>query len=360
MNDQVKIPCMFIRGGTSRGPYFLKSDLPSDINKRDKILLAAMGSPDLRQIDGLGGAEPVKSKVAIIDKSSEEGIDIDYYFAQVKIDKPIVDTKPSCGNILVGVGPYAIEKGLVEAKNGETSIIVRDKNTGMKIEQIVQTPNKQVQYDGNFKIDGVPTPGSPIKLKFLDIIGSQTNKLFPSGNKIDEIDNIKFTLIDCAVPMVIFKATDLGLKGSESFEELNENKTLIEKMNTIRIKIAKKVGLGDVANSVLPKTAIVIKPDKADIKSRYFMPWDCHPAYAVTGSMALLGACKSKNTICSEFYNNYSDNGEFEIEHPSGKLKLNFNIVYEKENIKDINVISTRNARLIMSGDVYIKKSLID
>jgi 4-oxalomesaconate tautomerase len=170
MNDQVKIPCMFIRGGTSRGPYFLKSDLPSDINKRDKILLAAMGSPDLRQIDGLGGAEPVKSKVAIIDKSSEEGIDIDYYFAQVKIDKPIVDTKPSCGNILVGVGPYAIEKGLVEAKNGETSVIVRDKNTGMKIEQIVQTPNKQVQYDGNFKIDGVPTPGSPIKLKFLDFI----------------------------------------------------------------------------------------------------------------------------------------------------------------------------------------------
>ena len=160
--------------------------------------------------------------------------------------------------------------------------------------------------------------------------------------------------------MVIFKATDLGLKGSESFEELNENKTLIEKMNTIRIKIAKEIGLGDVTNSVLPKTAIVIKPDQADIKSRYFMPWDCHPTYAVTGSMALLGACKSKDTICSEFYNDYSDNGEFEIEHPSGKLKINFNIVYENENIKDINVTSTRNARLIMSGDVYIKKSLID
>ena len=360
MNDQIKIPCMFIRGGTSRGPYFLKKDLPSDIIKRDKTLLAVMGSPDLRQIDGLGGAEPVKSKVAIIDKSKEDGIDVDYYFAQVKIDKPIVDTKPSCGNILVGVGPYAIEKGLVEAQDGETSVVVRDKNTGMKIEQIIQTPNKQVQYDGDFKIDGVPTPGSPIKLKFLNIIGSQTKKLFPSGNTLDTIDGINFTLVDCAVPMVIFKATDLGLSGNETFEELNKNKGLIEKMNNIRIKIAKEVGLGDVANSVIPKTAIVMKPEKGNIKSRYFMPWDCHPAYAVTGSMALLAACKSKKTICSEFYNDYSDSGKFSLEHPSGTLEIEFKIKYENDFIEDISVITTRNARLIMSGDVFVKKSLID
>ena len=360
MNDQIKIPCMFIRGGTSRGPYFLKKDLPSDIIKRDKTLLAVMGSPDLRQIDGLGGAEPVKSKVAIIDKSKEDGIDVDYYFAQVKIDKPIVDTKPSCGNILVGVGPYAIEKGLVEAQDGETSVVVRDKNTGMKIEQIIQTPNKQVQYDGDFKIDGVPTPGSPIKLKFLNIIGSQTKKLFPSGNTLDTIGGINFTLVDCAVPMVIFKATDLGLSGNETFEELNKNKGLIEKMNNIRIKIAKEVGLGDVANSVIPKTAIVMKPEKGNIKSRYFMPWDCHPAYAVTGSMALLAACKSKKTICSEFYNDYSDSGKFSLEHPSGTLEIEFKIKYENDFIEDISVITTRNARLIMSGDVFVKKSLID
>ena len=147
---------MFIRGGTSRGPYFLKKDLPDDISKRDKILLAVMGSPDVRQIDGLGGAEPVKSKVAIMDKSKEDGIDVDYYFAQVKIDEPIVDTKPSCGNILVGVGPYAIEKGLVSAQDGETTVIVRDKNTGMKIEQIVKTPNKNVEYEGNYFIYGFP------------------------------------------------------------------------------------------------------------------------------------------------------------------------------------------------------------
>ncbi len=360
MNDQIKIPCMFIRGGTSRGPYFLKDDLPSNPVERDKILLAVMGSPDLRQIDGLGGAEPVKSKVAIIDKSKEEGIDVDYYFAQVKIDKPIVDTKPSCGNILVGVGPYAIEKGLVRVQDGETAVVVRDKNTGMKIEQTIQTPNKQIQYDGDFKIDGVPTPGSPIKLKFLNIIGSQTKKLFPSGNPLDTIDGINFTLVDCAVPMVIFKAKDLGLSGNETFEVLDKNKVLIEKMNDVRIKIAKEVGLGDVTNSVIPKTAIVMKPEKGNIKSRYFMPWDCHPAYAVTGSMALLAACKSKKTICSEFYNDYSDNGKFSLEHPSGTLQIEFKIKYEKDFIEDISVITTRNARLIMSGDVFVKKSLID
>jgi len=360
MNDQIKIPCMFIRGGTSRGPYFLKEDLPSDVNKRDKTLLAVMGSPDIRQIDGLGGAEPVKSKVAIIDKSSEDGIDVDYYFAQVKIDQPIVDTKPSCGNILVGVGPYAIEKGLVKPNDGETSVVIRDKNTGMKIEQIVKTPGKKVQYDGDFKIDGVPTPGSPIRLKFLNIIGSQTNKLFPTGNKIDCIDGVNFTLIDCAVPMVIFKAKDLELNGSETFNELNKNKNIINRMNDIRIKIAREVGLGDVSNSVIPKTAIIMNSDEADIKSRYFMPWDCHPAYAVTGSMALLASCKSKDTICSEFYKDYTDTGNFSLEHPSGLLKIEFDIRYEQNEIKDISVTTTRNARLIMSGKKKKKKSLID
>ena len=359
MSDQIKIPCIFMRGGTSRGPYFLKKDLPEDITKRDKILLAVMGSPDIRQIDGLGGAEPVKSKVAIIDKSKEDGIDVDYYFAQVKIDKPIVDTKPSCGNILVGVGPYAIEKGLVDAKDGETSVIVRDKNTGMKIEQIVKTPNKVIQYEGDCFIDGVPTPGSPIKLKFLNIIGSQTKKLFPTGNSLDQIDGINFTLIDCAVPMVIFKSSELGLKDNETFEKLDADKNLINKMDTIRIKIAKEVGLGDVANSVIPKTAIVNSSNSADISSRYFMPWNCHPAYAVTGSMALLAACKSKNTVCSEFYSNFSESGPFSLEHPSGLLKINYEVNYKNEMIEDIKVTTVRNARLIMSGNVFVKKSLL-
>jgi 2-methylaconitate cis-trans-isomerase PrpF len=165
-----------MRGGTSRGPYFIKSDLPDDIPTRDKVLLAAMGSPDNRQIDGLGGADPVKSKVAIVSKSDEAGVDVNYHFAQVKIDEPIVDTKPSCGNMLIGVGPFSIERGLVEAQDGLTKVVIRDVNTGMKIEETVRTPNKIVSYEGDLKIDGVPNPGSPVDLSFLEVIGSKTKK----------------------------------------------------------------------------------------------------------------------------------------------------------------------------------------
>ncbi len=168
----------------------IKSDLPEDIETRDKVLLAAMGSPDNRQIDGLGGADPVKSKVAIVSKSDEAGVDVNYHFAQVKIDEPIVDTKPSCGNMLIGVGPFSIERGLVEAQDGLTKVIIRDVNTGMKIEETVRTPNKIVSYEGDLKIDGVPNPGSPVDLNFLEVIGSKTKKLFPTGNKIDKINGI--------------------------------------------------------------------------------------------------------------------------------------------------------------------------
>ena len=217
MSDQVKIPCMFIRGGTSRGPYFLKNDLPSDVKKRDKILLAAMGSPDLRQIDGLGGAEPVKSKVAIIDKSSEEGIDVDYYFAQVKIDKPIVDTKPSCGNILVGVGPYAIEKGLVEAKNSETSIIVRDKNTGMKIEQIIhRTRNGGGELVSLMKNSSAFFSPASSAIEMLESFLFNQKKLLPCSAYLS--GQYGFKDIFVGVPVII------GKNGIEKIVELKLSK----------------------------------------------------------------------------------------------------------------------------------------
>ncbi|MBL6758135.1 MAG: 4-oxalomesaconate tautomerase, partial [Pelagibacteraceae bacterium] len=231
MSDQLKIPCIFMRGGTSRGPYFIKSDLPEDIETRDKVLLAAMGSPDNRQIDGLGGADPVKSKVAIVSKSDEAGVDVNYHFAQVKIDEPIVDTKPSCGNMLIGVGPFSIERGLVEAQDGLTKVIIRDMNTGMKIEETVRTPNKIVSYEGDLKIDGVPNPGSPVDLNFLEVIGSKTKKLFPTGNKIDKINGIECSMVDSAMPVLFFRASDFGVTGNESHIELNQKQDLIDKMN---------------------------------------------------------------------------------------------------------------------------------
>ena len=346
-----------MRGGTSRGPYFLKNDLPDDENQRNKILLAVMGSPDVRQIDGMGGADPVKSKVAMVSKSEENGIDVNYHFAQVKIDEPIVDTKPSCGNMLIGVGPFAIERGLVKAQEGQTQVIIRDVNTGMKIEEIIQTPNKQVSYDGDFQIDGVPNNGTPVEIRFLDSIGSKTKKLFPTGNKIDKINGKECSLVDAAMPVVFFRATDFGLTGNESYIELNENKKLINEMSDIRIELGKRIGFGDVSKSVIPKVALVSKADKGSIKSRYFMPWTCHNGYAITGSICLMAASKSRETICSEFYSDYSENGIFEIEHPTGISKINFEIEYKDNEINNLIAGTTRHARLLMSGDVYIQKS---
>ncbi|MBL60780.1 MAG: 4-oxalomesaconate tautomerase [Candidatus Pelagibacter sp.] len=359
MSDQIKIPCLFMRGGTSRGPYFLKSDLPNDINQRNKVLLAAMGSPDVRQIDGLGGADPVKSKVAIISKSDEKNVDVNYYFAQVKIDEPIVDTKPSCGNMLVGVGPASIEKGLIKAKNDQTKIVIRDVNTGMKIEEIVQTPGGEVSYDGDLKIDGVPNTGTPVKIRFLESIGAKTKKLFPTGNKVDNINGKDCSLVDAAMPVVFFRAVDFGVTGNETYYELNQNKKLIEEMEQIRIELGKRIGFGDVSKSVIPKVALISRPDKGNIKSRYFMPWSCHNGYAITGSICLLAASKSKDTICSDFYSDYSDKGNFKIEHPTGISNLNFEIEYKNNEIKNLVASTTRHARLIMSGYVHIQKSLL-
>jgi len=346
-----------MRGGTSRGPYFLKNDLPEDEHQRNKTLLAVMGSPDVRQIDGMGGADPVKSKVAMVSKSEENGIDVNYHFAQVKIDEPIVDTKPSCGNMLIGVGPFAIERGLVKAQEGQTKVIIRDVNTGMKIEEIIQTPNKQVSYDGDFQIDGVPNNGTPVEIRFLDSIGSKTKKLFPTGNKIDKINGKECSLVDAAMPVVFFRATDFGLMGNESYIELNENKKLINEMSDIRIELGKRIGFGDVSKSVIPKVALVSKADKGSIKSRYFMPWTCHNGYAITGSICLMAASKSRETICSEFYSDYSEKGIFEIEHPTGISKINFEIEYKDNEINNLIAGTTRHARLLMSGDVYIQKS---
>ena len=359
MNDQLKIPCIFMRSGTSRGPYFLKDDLPEDIKTRDKVLLAVMGSPDNRQIDGLGGAEPVTSKVAIISKSDEEGIDVNYQFAQVKIDEPIVDTKPSCGNILVGVGPYSIEKGLVEAQEGSTKVVIRDVNTGMKIEELVRTPNKIVTYEGDLKIDGVPNLGSPIDINFLEVIGSKTKKLFPTGNKIDVIDGIECSMVDSAMPMLLFRAKDFGLTGNESHLELNQKQDLIDKMNNIRIKVGKMIGFGDVTKSVIPKIALLSKSETGSIRSRYFMPWKCHSSHAITGTVCLATASKSKGTICNDFYSDFSDEGEFAVEHPTGSLKIKVKIKREGEEIVDVVATTTRHARLIMSGEVQIQKSLL-
>ncbi|MBL6758728.1 MAG: 4-oxalomesaconate tautomerase, partial [Pelagibacteraceae bacterium] len=263
------------------------------------------------------------------------------------------------GNMLIGVGPFSIERGLVEAQDGLTKVIIRDVNTGMKIEETVRTPNKIVSYEGDLKIDGVPNPGSPVDLNFLEVIGSKTKKLFPTGNKIDKINGIECSMVDSAMPVLFFRASDFGVTGNESHIELNQKQDLIDKMNEIRIEVGKRIGFGDVSKSVIPKVALLSKADKGSIKSRYFMPWQCHNAYAITGTICLATAAKSKGTICNEYYDDFSDEGFFEIEHPTGISKVKVRVTREGEEIVDLVATTTRHARLIMSGEVHIQKSLL-
>src|SRR5437763_10555948 len=215
MSDLVGTPVIFMRGGTARGPFFKAADLPQDTAERDRVLLAAMGSPDPRQIHGLGGADTLTSKVAIVSKSTRPGVDVDYLFAQVDIGKPIVDTAPSCGNMLAGVAPFAIETGMMPADDGETHVMIFNINTEARIEAVVQTPGRAVQYSGNARIDGVPGTAAPIILNFMDVVGSVSGEMLPTDNVRDVIDGIDVTCIDVAMPMIMMRAKDLGISGYE-------------------------------------------------------------------------------------------------------------------------------------------------
>jgi 4-oxalomesaconate tautomerase len=240
-----QLQCMWMRGGTSKGAYFLASDLPRNEKERDAILLRVMGSPDRRQIDGLGGADSLTSKVAIICKSATSEADIDFLFAQIGIDKPLVDTMPNCGNILAGVGPFAIERGLVEAGKIETRVRIRTINTGTLVEVVVQTPGGIVEYEGSEAIDGVPGTAAPISINFMDAAGSVCGSLLPTGNESDVISGVRVTCIDNGMPVVVMAAADLGCTGYESCNDLEANSTLRRRLEDLRFAAGLKMGLGD-------------------------------------------------------------------------------------------------------------------
>ena len=228
-----------------------------DAAARDRVLLAAMGSPDVRQIDGLGGADTLTSKVAIVSKSTRPGVDVDYLFAQVDIGKPIVDTAPSCGNMLAGVAPFAIETGMFPAADGETQVMIFNVNTEARIEAIVQTPG-EVQYTGDARIDGVPGTAAPIVLNFMDVVGSVSGKMLPTGNPRDVIDGIEVTCIDVAMPMIMMRAKDFGLTGYEGRAEINANKALFARIEPIRLEAGRRMGFGDVSDKVIPKVGLLV------------------------------------------------------------------------------------------------------
>lgn len=354
---QIAIPCLMMRGGTSKGPYFNARDLPLEINARDQALLAAMGSPDDRQIDGLGGADSLTSKVAIVAKSARPGVDVDYTFAQVAIGQGAVETGPSCGNMLAGVGPYAIETGLVQADDGETTVIIHDVNTGSRIEAVVQTPDGQVTYAGAASVDGVPGAAAPVQLNFTGISGSKTDALLPTGQAKETIQGLEVSLVDAATPMVLVRAADLGLTGQESRDGINANKALFARIEAIRIEAGARMGLGDVSDKVIPKVGLLSQPTAGGaIRSIYLTPWSAHAAHAVTGALCIASATAIEGSIAHALAEPQSTANirNVGVEHPSGQIAIQLASTGAGMDLKIVKAGVIRTARLIMRGEVMI------
>lgn len=353
-----RIPCTLMRGGTSKGPYFLAGDLPAEAAARDRLLLAAMGSPHARQIDGIGGGDTLTSKAVIVNRSSRPGIDIEYLFAQVSVETATVDTTPNCGNMLAGVGPFAIESGLVAATDPATSLRILNVNTGKLVEAIIQTPGGQVTYDGDARIDGVPGSGAPIQLNFRDATGAKTGRLFPTGNRIDLIEGVEVSCLDFATPLIFVPAALLGVSGHETKAALDANSELKSRLESIRLQIAERGGFGDVREKVLPKIALVASPrGRAVIASRYFTPWNCHSAYAVTGALCLSAAALIPGTVVQRLARpSPSDPYLVTIEQPAGTLDIRLhvvgNIAADAPDIASAGLI--RTARKLFKGNVLV------
>ena len=359
---QTAIPFHFMRGGTSRGPYLNRADLPADQDKLAEVLIAMVGSGHPLNIDGIGGGAAVTTKVAMLSPSEDDWADVDYFFAQVSVETKLVDFKPTCGNILVGVGPAAIEMGLVAPTGDVTAVKIRAVNTGAKVLARVQTPGGQVSYEGDAAIDGVPGTSAPIELNFMEVVGGATGQLFPTGNRIDEIDGIKVSCMDVAMPMVIARAADFGLTGYETAQELDDNAGFYARMEPLRRKAGELMGMGDVSESVTPKFGLLAPArDGGAATVRYFMPWNCHPSLAVTGSQCLSACLLCPGTIAEGILNpRPSAPATLHLEHPMGKLEVV--VDYSLQDLA-FNVISAglvRTARKLAVGEVFVPRAVWD
>ena len=356
---QTRIPAALMRGGTSKGLYFLASDLPADPSLRDRVLLAAMGSADLRQIDGVGGADPLTSKVAIVGPSSKPGIDIDYLFAQVVVGEARVDTAPNCGNMLAGVGPFALEQGLVGPSGDRSTVRIRMVNSDSLCDQTVETPGGTVAYEGDARIDGVPGSAAPIELNFMDVAGSSTGAFLPTGNTIDEIDGIEVTCMDVAMPLVIGRARDFGLTGHETREELDADKDLFGRMEALRLKAGEKMGMGDVGKSVTPKFGLLAPPKQGGtVAARYFDPWKTHPTMAVTGAQCLASCALTPGTVADGLFDKPPGSPvTVVLEHPLGLMDVI--VDYSDDDGFSLNSAGIlRTSRKIAAGEVFVPSSV--
>lgn len=350
------ISCIIMRGGTSRGPYLKLSELPLNRDNCALMLQKIMGSGHDLQLDGIGGGNSLTSKVAMVGVSSDPAADVDYLFAQVGIKERSVDFSPNCGNMLAGVAPFAIEMGMVEAGPSSTLVKIRNVNTNKIIHALVATPGGKVIYEGDALISGAPNPAAPIKLTFLDVQGSKTGKLFPTGNTSDHIDGIDVTCIDAATPCVLINAADLGKTGYESPAELDGDTVLLARIEHIRRQAGQLMGMGDVSQQVIPKPVLLAPAHNGgNIHARYFVPHSCHKALAVTGSIAIASACGINGTIATGLVTPLAAAAQtmIAIEHPSGKLELEVSKSNDdQDSIAAVSLI--RTARKILSGTIFL------
>lgn len=344
--------CMWMRGGTSKGGYFLATDLPTDTAARDVFLLGVMGSPDSRQIDGMGGADPLTSKVAVVTASDRDGVDVDYLFLQVAVDQANVTDLQNCGNILAGVGPFAVERGLVAAQLGETQVTVFMQNTGQIAVLKVQTPDGQVTYKGDARIDGVPGFSAPVPIEFKDTAGSSCGALLPTGNEVDVIDGINLTMIDNGMPCVVMRASDLGITGDETPEDLEANESLRKRLEAIRLQAGPLMNLGDVSQETVPKMTMVSAPKHSGaISTRTFIPHRCHKAIGVLGAVSVATACLLKGSPAFEL--SAAGTGQLRtmaVEHPTGEMTVVASLD-ARGTIASAAIL--RTARKLMDGTVF-------
>jgi len=344
--------CMWMRGGTSKGGYFLADDLPSETDRRDRLLLGIMGSPDTRQIDGMGGGDPLTSKVAVVKRSNRADADVDYLFLQVMVDRAIVTDAQNCGNILAGVGPFAIERGLVSALDGETTVRIYMQNTQQIAVARVQTPGGVVTYDGLARIDGVPGTHAPVPLEFRDTAGSTCGSLLPTGRVVDIINGVACTLIDNGMPCVVMAATDLGIEGKESPRTLESDTTLRARLEEIRTKAGPMMNLGDVTDKSVPKMTMVSSPCAGGaLATRTFIPHKCHDAIGVLGAVSVAtAALLPGSSIQGIAVNSNGPDKKMSIEHPTGEMTV---IAQLKDDGTVVRAAILRTARKLFDGVVF-------
>jgi len=350
-----------MRGGTSRGPFFLESDLPDNIAQRDAVLLRVMGSPDVRQIDGMGGADPLTSKVGIVRRGRTAGVDLEFLFAQVSIKEARVDTTPNCGNMLAAVVPFGLETGLVRATGDVTTLRVLTRNTGTLSDIEVRTPGGRIEYSGEARIDGVPGTAAPINISFLETAGSVCGSLLPTGHLVDRFDGVDVTCIDNGMPVVVMAAEALGATGYETRDELNANAALKQRIESIRLQAGAAMNLGDVAKKVVPKMCLVANPAAGgQICTRTFIPHDCHSAVGVLGAVTVATAAVLPGSVANRYALVPPGNAKtLSVEHPSGE----FSVVLTMNCANPTEVLQAallRTARLIMRGEVYVPQAIAE